>query len=182
MEKHKLQPLTAREKRLAEENHNLVYSFLHQNSYSIEEYYNIVIFGYLKAVQAWCRSVKKRKKYCLSTLTWLYMRAEVGNHFRTGNYQCRKPTEGIISFDAEYAETENLYNAVGGESVEDGVLEEELLNDIMENLSELQKKITQLKINGYSNKETYLIIGMRPSTYYKEMKRIRAIVENILIG
>lgn len=180
MEKHKLQPLTATEKRLAEENHNLVYSFLHQNNYSIEEYYNIVIFGYLKAVQAWCRIGEKREKYCLSTLTWLYMRAEVGNHIRTGNYQCRKPTKDTISFDAEYAETENLYNTVGGKSAEDDVLEEELLNDIMENLSEIQQKIAQLKISGYSNKETYLIIGMQPSSYYKEMKRIRAIVENIL--
>ena len=86
----------------------------------------------------------------------------------------------MISFDAEYAEAENLYNTVGGKSAEDDVLEEELLNDIMENLSEIQQKIAQLKISGYSNKETYLIVGMQPSTYYKEMKRIRAIVADIL--
>lgn len=180
MEKHKLQPLTATEKRMSEENHNLVYNFLHRYGYSIESYYNIAIFGYLKAVQIYNRRKDLQEKYDFPFIAWQYMRSEIGNNTRTENSQKRKPTEGIISLDAEYAETENLYNAVGGKSAEDDVLEEELLNDIMENLSELQRKIAQLKINGYSNKETYLIVGMQPSSYYKEMKRIRAIVENIL--
>lgn len=180
MKKHKLQPLTVAEKRFTEENHNLVYDFLHRCGYSIETYYNIVIFGFIKAVQVYHRRKDLQEKYDFPFIAWQYMRSEIGNHVRTENSQKRKPTEGIISFDAEYAETENLYNAVGGKSAEDDVLEEELLNDIMENLSELQRKIAQLKINGYSNKETYLIVGMQPSSYYKEMKRIRVIVENIV--
>lgn len=182
MEKHKSEPLTEMEKRLAEENHNLVYGFLHQNKYSIEEYYNVAIFGYLKAIQAYCRIEEKQKKYSLSLLAWLYMRAEIGNHFRMENSQKRKPTDGIISLDAEYAEMENMYNVVGIKSVEADVLEWELLNDIMENLSELQRKIAQLKINGYSNKEVYLLMGIKPCTYYKEMERMKTIVENLLIG
>lgn len=180
MEKHKLQPLTVTEKRMSEENHNLVYNFLHRYGYSIESYYNIAIFGYLKAVQIYNRRKDLQEKYDFPFIAWQYMRSEIGNNTRTENSQKRKPTEGIISLDVEYAEMENLYNAVGGKSAEDDVLEDELLNDIMENLSDLQRKIAQLKINGYSNKEVYVIVGMQPSTYYKEMKRIRAIVADIL--
>lgn len=44
----KLEKLTETEKKFAEENHNLVYGFLHKNGYSIESFYNIVVFGYLK--------------------------------------------------------------------------------------------------------------------------------------
>lgn len=180
MEKHKLQPLTETEKRFAEENHNLVYGFLHRYNYSIEECYNVVIFGFLKAVQIYNRRKDLQEKYDFPFIAWQYMRSEIGNNTRTENSQKRKPTEGVISLDAEYAEAEKFYNVVSGKSAEDDVMEVELLNDIMENLSELQRKIAQLKINGYSNKETYVIVGMQPSTYYKEMKRIRAIVENIL--
>lgn len=175
-----MEKLTEKERQYAEQNHNIVYWFLRKNNYDIENFYSIAVFGYLKAVQVYNRRTDLQQKYEFAFIAQQYMRAEVGNHVRTENSQKRKPTEGIVSLDAEYAETENLYNAVAGKSAEDDVLEEESLNDIMENLSELQRKIAQLKISGYSNKETYLIVGMQPSSYYREMKRIRAIVENIL--
>ena len=44
MENNKLQPLNDVEKRMSEEHHGLVYSFLHRHGYSIEEFYNICIF------------------------------------------------------------------------------------------------------------------------------------------
>lgn len=36
-------PLTEEQRRFAEQNHNLVYKFLHQHGLSIDEYYDIVI-------------------------------------------------------------------------------------------------------------------------------------------
>lgn len=41
MRESKLKPLTAAEKKSAEENHNIIYAFLKQYGYSIEEHYNI---------------------------------------------------------------------------------------------------------------------------------------------
>ena len=35
----------------ADKNHNLVYKFLHEKNLPASEYYDIVIFGYLRAVQ-----------------------------------------------------------------------------------------------------------------------------------
>ena len=45
--------LTDNERKFAEDNHKLIYSFL--SSYSIEDYYNIVVFGYLKAIQVYSK-------------------------------------------------------------------------------------------------------------------------------
>lgn len=39
----KLTKLTEKERKYAEENHNLIYSFLHRHGYSIEDYYNIAV-------------------------------------------------------------------------------------------------------------------------------------------
>ena len=60
MERHTLQPLTENEKKFAEENHKLLYKFLHEYGYSIEEHYNIAVFGFLKSVQLYYRKEHSR--------------------------------------------------------------------------------------------------------------------------
>lgn len=186
MENNKLQPLSEIEKRQAEEHHGLVYSFLHRHGYSIEEFYNIAIFGYLKGIQTYNRREDLKEKYQLAFICKQYMRAEIKDHFRVQNAQKRKPTETIISLDAEYSELEdtsprcNLYDCVGGKSVEDELLESELLEEVLENLSEVQRDILKLKLEGYSNKEVYLSLEIPTSTYYKELDRIKVVFKGLV--
>lgn len=180
MENNKLQPLTEIEKRLATENHNLVYSFLHRHGYSIEDFYNIAIFGYIKAIQSYNRNEDLKEKYQLAFICEQYMRAEVKDHFRVQNAQKRKPTETIISLDANYTETDNLYNLVGGKSVEDELMVSELLEELLENLSEIQRDILKLKLEGFSNKEVHLSLEIPTSTYYKELDRIKVIFKGLV--
>ena len=178
MENIKLQPLTELEKRQAELNHSLVYSFLHKHKYTIESMYSVVIFGYLKGIQVYNRREDLRK-YPLDFICEQYMRAEVGNYFRVKNGKKRKPMETVISLDADYAELENLYNTVGGKSAEDEVLENKLIEELLEKFSELQRDILKLKLEGYSNKEIYICLKIPSSTFYKEMNRIKVIVGNM---
>ena len=178
MKNNTLQPLSNIEKRQSEENQGLLYSFLHRHGYSIEEFYNIAIFGYLKGIQTYNRREDLRGKYQLAFICEQYMRAEIEDHFRVQNAQKRKPTETIISLDADYAETENLYNCTGGKSAEDEVLELEKIAELLENLSDIQRKIITLKISGFNNKETILLLDMKRSTYYKELERIRSALGN----
>ena len=44
-------PLSDIQKDFAEENHGLVYAFLNAHSLDEEEFYDVVIFGYLRAVR-----------------------------------------------------------------------------------------------------------------------------------
>lgn len=180
MENIKLQKLTEQEKREAEKNHSLVYSFLHRHKYSIEEFYNVVIFGFLKGIQVYYRREDLRKKYQLAFICEQYMRAEIGNHFKMENSKKRKPEEAIISLDADYAETENLQNCIGGKSSETEVMEKLLLMELMENTTESQRKIIELKLDGYNNTEVCLVLGMPSSTFYKEMSRIKVIFGNMV--
>lgn len=177
---HKLQPLTEKEKRLAEINHSLVYSFLRKYGYSIEEFYNIVIFGYLHGIQAYNRR-KDLQDYKLSVICYKYMRAEIGNYYRTIQAQKRKPMENILSLDAENAEMENLYNCVSGKSLESEYLEMELLEEVLEKFTEIQKDIMKLKMEGYTNKEVYLLLEIPVSTYYKELNRIKSALESFIV-
>ena len=180
MENHKLQPLLDFEKYQAEINHNLVYSFLHRHGYDMENFYDVAIFGYLKSIQVYNRREDLRKKYQLAFICEQYMRSEIGNYFRMENSKKRKPTENIISLDADYAETENFYNYIGGKSAESELMETELIKGILENLSDIQRKIIEMKIKGYKNKEIYLFLEIRPSTYYRELRRIRSVLEKLV--
>lgn len=182
MERNKLQPLTEREKQFIMENHNLVYSFLRKHGYSIEEYYNIAIFGLIKSVQVYNRKAELKEKYPFPYVAFQYMRAEISNHFKMANSKKRKLEGKVLSLDAEYSETENLYNCTEGKSFEPEmeIMTAETLSELLENLTDIQREITEMKLIGYSNKETYLILGIKPSTYYKELQRIRSAVEKVL--
>lgn len=181
MDNKKLQPLSEIEKRMSEENHGLVYSFLHRHGYSIEEFYNIVIWGYIKGIQIYNRRDDLKEKYQISFICEQYMRAEMSNHFKKENAKKRKPVGIVLSLDADYTETEPLYNCTGGKSAEDEVLESEALTEIMEILSDIQRKIISLRMDGFSNKETFLFLEIKPSTYYKELHRIKEVFGKILM-
>ena len=114
MERNKLQPLTEKEKSFIMENHNLVYSFLRKYGYSIEEYYNIAIFGLIKSAQAYFRRKDLQERYTFAYISYLYMRAEMQSHFKMENSKKRRPAEMLLSLDAACGEKESLYNCTGG--------------------------------------------------------------------
>ena len=178
-----MQPLTDFERNFAEENHNLVFGFLHQYGYSLEIYYDIAIFGFLKAVQIYNRREDLRNKYDFPFISKQYMRSEIGNHFRTADAKKRKPSGIVVSLDAEYSETENLYNCIGvgeGKSPESKVLETERLTEFLNGLSDTQRKITEMKLDGYNSKEIYSALEMKSSTYYMEVHRIKKVLAEMI--
>lgn len=183
MDNYKLEKLTDFERKFATENHNLIYGFLHQYGYNLETYYDVAVFGYLKAVQIYNRREDLRNKYAFPFISQQYMRSEIGNHFRTENAKKRKPSETVVSLDAEYSETENLYNCVADineNSPELEMLKMEQLTEFLNSLSDTQRKIAQMKLDGYSNKEIYLSLEIRRSTYYAEMQRIKKTLEKVI--
>lgn len=183
MTRQKLEPLTYLEQKYAEENHNLVYGFLHRYKYSIEEYYNIVIFGYLKGVQVYHRRKDLQSKYDFPFIAWQYMRSEIGHHFESERTQKRTLPEKSFSLNTEIEREDGTiesYDVAGGKSAEDDVMEKMLLANIMENLTDVQRKIAELKIDGYSNREVYLLLEIPVSSYYIEMQKMRTTVENLI--
>ncbi len=181
MKNHTLSPLTEKEKKFAEQNHGLVYDFLHKHGYSIDEYYNVVITGYLKAVQIYHRREELRNKYAFPFISQQYMRAEIGNESKTQNAQKRKPVEVVISLDVDCTD-EAFYKSAGRKSTEADVLDKMIYDTVLRGLSESRRKIVLLKMNGYNDKEVYSMLGIPSSTYYKEMQRIRAVVKELMFA
>ncbi|MDE7282778.1 MAG: hypothetical protein K2N85_04230 [Lachnospiraceae bacterium] len=183
LDNYKLEPLTDFERKFATENHNLVYDFLHRYGYSLEMYYDVAIFGFLKAVQIYNRREDLRNKYDFPFISQQYMRSEIGNYFRTESAKKRKPSETVVSLDVEYSETENLYNCIsvaGGKTPELEIVAMEQMTELLNSLSDTQRKIVEMKIDGYNSKEIYSALEMKSSTYYVEVQRIKKVLAEMI--
>lgn len=179
MENYKLMPLSDFERQEAERNHNLIYDFLHKRGYSPETFYDVAVFGYLKGIQVYYRREDLRGKYALAFICKQYMRAESENYFKAENAQKRKPVEKILSLDSDYDGAENLYKVSAAKSAETEVLESEQLAELFNGLSKLQRKIIEMRLWGYGNKEACQVLEIKPSAYYKELRRIKRTLEKI---
>lgn len=101
------------------------------------------------------------------------MRAELSNDRKIENAKKRIPKENIKSMDVEENSSRN------GKSAEDEVIAKETLIEIMEILSDIQRKIFVMIAKGYSSQETISSLNMKKSTYYKELRKIKSIMENV---
>lgn len=100
-----IRPLTQAQRRFAEENHPLVYVFLNERRLPESVFYDIVIFGYLRAVQEYCE-FPSLHRYKFSTVAWKHMRRSLSNHCK---YLSRpKRCAPTVSLDAMIGREDGL--------------------------------------------------------------------------
>ena len=78
MKRQFLRPLTSQERAVAEQNHDLVFRFLHANRLQESEYYDVIIFRYLLTVENWFRR-PDLYHYQFSTIAWHAMSSALHN-------------------------------------------------------------------------------------------------------
>ncbi len=71
--------MNPKQQQLAKDNHELVYAFLNRKKLAEEDYYDVIIFGYLHAVQEYC-DTPVLHKYKFSTLAWKRMQSAYSNY------------------------------------------------------------------------------------------------------
>lgn len=90
--------MTEEQRRLAEENHNLIYGFLNQNKLDDDEFYDLASIGLCKAAMKY--NTDRKEKF--STFAYTCMRNEVKNYFI--NFEGAKkriPKELVSSYNIE---------------------------------------------------------------------------------
>ncbi len=92
--------MTDEEREFATKNHGLVYSYLNYRHLSYDDWYDIVIFRYLHAVQKWFRR-EELHKYSFSTIAFMEMRTAVSNELKRHHFD-------TVSLDAVIPGTENF--------------------------------------------------------------------------
>lgn len=167
----KLYPLTREECRFAEEHHGLVYKFLHENHLAADDFYDVVIFGYLKAVQIYF-SKPELQKYSFTTIAWRKMHGYLTNYLRT--QRRRKRSAEVISIHVGInAESlpleETLFKP---DSLMLQLETELLLHDLAGRISAQQMDMIRMKSGGY---------GIRDIARSQNvpMKRVKEVLEDV---
>lgn len=161
MSNYKLQPLTEKEKEMAEKYHNMVYTFLHSKGYDIEEYYDIAVMGYLKAVQKYFRDDDLKLKWSFKAICYNDMRREIGNQTKKENTKKRMPEGGFTSLDLQLEDSnESFTNSIVTQTLEDEFFEEydrleeaNRIKSVLAQLTDTQRRIVLLKADGKTNQE-----------------------------
>ena len=74
-------PMTPAQQLFAEEHHNLVYAFLNEKKLPEDEYYDVVVFGYLQAVMDYTTQGES-SRFSFATIAWRKMESRLADHFR----------------------------------------------------------------------------------------------------
>lgn len=144
-----MKPMTDEQRRLAETNHDLVGAFLRENKLLEEQFYDVVIFGYLCAVQQYCENPNLKKKYSLATLAWKKMKRELVHYY---NY---------LGSDKRSYHTVSLHESIckGSDLCWEDVLHDDgdilkelqmelILHELAARLPKREMRIIRRKING----------------------------------
>jgi len=145
-----LHELTQEHREFAERNHNYVYGFLRWKGLRADDFYDIVIPGYLTAVQLYCDRADLRENYAFSTIAWNQMAFKLADHFR---WQSRKMRKAV---------TVNL-EAVSYSG--DGLTRYDAISSPDHLFEELDAKLLWDEINGLLSKKQTELIRMRADSY-----------------
>lgn len=145
-------PLTPEQGTFAAENHGLVLKFLNENHLPEDEYYDIVIFGYLQAVKDYfCRP--DMSQYSFSTIAWKEMRGAISNHNRK-QIQKKRKADVISIHSGLYAGGLPLEHSVPyGHDVMAELETQLLLHELAGMITKEQMQMVRMRNDGYDIRE-----------------------------
>ena len=164
-------PLTYDQRLFAAEYQGLVYKFLNANHLPEDEFYDVVIFGYLKAVQNYF-SNPELQKYSFTTIAWRRMQGYLQNHLRTQNR--RKRRAEVVSIHVRMSDT-SLPLEQTLSKPDEWMLQLEtklLLHDLAGRVSRQQMDMIRMKSDGYGIREI-------ARSQKVPMKRVKEVLEDV---
>jgi RNA polymerase sigma factor (sigma-70 family) len=143
--------LNKKQQRFAEKNHNLIYKFLNAYRISEDDYYDVIVFGYLQSIKSYFEKPGLSGKYAFSTIAWNTMRTSLANHYQEQSRSKRKAV--IIDIDAVINDNGEIISFQEALTTPDSYMmdfeTELLMAELASKLSEREMEIIKMKINGY---------------------------------
>ena len=166
--------LTDAQRNFAEENHNMIQDFLFYNQLDRADYYDVVVLGYLEAVQAYDEDSRPRQ-YKFETIASRKMCDCLFKHWRYNGRLKRKAR--LVSLDGAVYEDSGLTlsETIVAKNVkcEDLVFQRLMIEEAMVHMTEKEKKVVQMKAAGFTGPEIGTACGVTTSGVYGRLYRMR---------
>lgn len=147
----KIQLLTSEEKTFAEKHHDLVERFLSRNQLDEADFYDVVIFGYLHAVQDYLAK-PELSKYHFSTIAWRQMKHSIVEELIYQNRPKRNVLMG--TYHENYASAsldEFLPNRIN--CLAETLDNQKQLGKLLSYLTPKEKEVVYMRADGYTYQE-----------------------------
>lgn len=152
-------PLTERQRKFAEKHHGLVCGYLRRHHLDIREYYDVVILGYLQAVQRYLTD-QSLTGYRISTIAWRAMNRSLHSYRRSESRR--------LAAQQRYAERQS----VGTDSLWAELDAALLLYDLARIATEEQYALVSLRLQGYSAQEAAKARGISVRQVYRQCRQL----------
>ena len=143
--------LTEEQKIFAEQNHMLVEQFLWKNHLEWAEFYDVVIFGYLEAVQEYLEK-PELSKYPFSSIAWRKMRYSMINEYIYRNCPKRTAPMGTYSVDYELSVSREQVSEEMNR-VAKNLEHRAQLRQLMSHMTAKEKEVVCMRAEGYTYRE-----------------------------
>jgi len=171
-------PLTLEQQIFAANHHDIVYKFLQKNRLSEDTFYDVIIFGYLRAVRRFLNETNLQH-YEFTTIAWNCMKVDLINHLKAQKRK-QRDTEmlslhmGLFNDDLPLEETitdpDNLLHQLETELI---------LHDLAKRVSKQQMDIVRMKSSGYNLQDIAQRQNMTQKRVQKLLEEVRGVLMEI---
>lgn len=162
------------ERAFAEENIKTIDRFLSYRKLDYDTYYDVVVFGFLKAVMQYL-SVERLQQYKFNTIAWRKMDDEVWRYHRAQNRLKRNVVP--LSLDADpVSESTSFYDIIPDPHGIDFVKQcedKQIIKSCMSDVRPQEKTVLMLKAQGYSYSEIGELCSLSGSGAFNRVLRFR---------
>lgn len=167
--------MTPRQREIATKAHNMIYSYLRLRKLPIDDYYDVVVFGFMEAVQQYDENKELAKKYSLTTIAYRKMDDRLAAYRIYENRQ--KRTADVRSLEAPLVGAENMCIAdtlPSKESPEQDAEANVIYLQIAAQTTPAQRAAAEARAAGYTAKEAAEHLHTTPTAIYNRIHRFRA--------
>ena len=167
--------LTEEQKKLVEENHNLIYWFAKKYHVPIEDYYGILAQGLCMAAYHYDPS-----KCAFSTYASLCMNTAMRREHKRNTQKSKIPEENIFHYENAWSLTDLISTSEKPENkVIDKLNYEYLISELNRTLKDKDKEVLHYLIEGLNMRDIGKILGVSHQCVHNRAKRIREKVKKI---
>lgn len=163
--------LSDEQRKLVEENHNLIYSLLNARGWSIEDYYDLAAIGLCRAAIMF----DPEKGYKFSTYAYTSMQNEILQELRKGSV-AKRSGAAVLSFENPLAGVEEITIGDTIQATRGDPEEEIIKEDVRIAISEMKPKdreVINLVMQGYKQREVAKIANTNQVQVSRVVKRLR---------
>lgn len=151
--------LTEQESAFAAEHHTLIYRYLSQKGLSEDEYYDIVVFGFLNGVRKYFRREELRQQYSFTTLAWSAMNTCLSNYKRSK--ACPKNHAKILSINEPFRSVYPLEEIISdARDYAEETLTAMCVTETLQSFEQTEREIVRLLMEGHPKSEICRQFGL----------------------